>query len=118
MTDTKTEHPYSLVFKKNGLVYVSGATTIDYVTHTPIEGRRESLDAALDEVVRRLASVGADLSHVVKVTYFLRDLSMRAEANVQFEDRFAAPRPARTVVGVSDIPYGGTAVIDVIADMN
>lgn len=113
-----TEHPYSLAFKKNGIVYVSGATTIDYTTHKPVPGRREALDAALNEVERRLKSVGAKLSDVVKVTYFLRDVSLRTEANQQFEERFAEPRPARSVVGVSDIPYGGIAVIDVIADLN
>lgn len=113
-----SEHPYSLALKKNGLIYVSGATTIDYATHKPIPGRREALDAALDEVERRLNSVDAKLSDVVKVTYFLRDISLRNEANQQFQDRFSEPRPARTVVGVSDIPYGGVAVIEVIADVN
>ena len=113
-----SEHPYSLARKKNGLVYVSGATTIDYKTHTPIPGRKEALDAALDEVERRLQSAGAKLSDVVKMTYFLRDLSLRDEANKQFEERFAEPRPARTVIAISDIPYGGVAVIEAIADVN
>jgi enamine deaminase RidA (YjgF/YER057c/UK114 family) len=110
-----SEHPYSLAYEKDGIVYVSGATTIDYATHKPIPGRREALDAALDEVVRRLATVGLDLSHVVKATYYLIDLSLRTEANQQFEERFPKPRPARTVVGIASIPYGGSAVIDVIA---
>jgi 2-iminobutanoate/2-iminopropanoate deaminase len=112
---SKTEHPYSFAYEKDGIVYVSGATTIDYQTHIPIEGRREALDAALNEVERRLGTVGLDLSHVVKVTYFLIDISLRTEANQQFESRFPQPRPARTVVGVSAIPYNGKAVIDVIA---
>lgn len=112
---SKTEHPYSLVAEQNGIVYVSGATTINYETHQPIAGRREALDAALDEVARRLNSVGLALADVVKVTYFLVDISLRAEANQQFEQRFRSPRPARTVVGVSAIPYGGIAVIDAIA---
>jgi enamine deaminase RidA (YjgF/YER057c/UK114 family) len=112
---SKTEHPYSLAYEKDGVVYISGATTIDYSTHQPIRGRRQALDAALEEVERRLASVGLDLAHVAKVTYYLVDISLRAEANQQFEERFKHPRPARTVVGVSSIPYDGSAVIDVIA---
>lgn len=110
-----THHPYSLATERDGIVYVSGATSIDYVTHQPVEGRMEALEAAMDEIVARLGSVGLDLSHVVKVTYFLIDLSLREEANRQYEKRFAEPRPARTVVGVSGIPYGGKCVIDVIA---
>ncbi len=109
------EHPYSFAFEKNGIVYISGATTINYETHQPIPGRREALDAALNEVERRLGTVGLNLSHVVKVTYYLIDISLRAEANQQFEARFQQPRPARTVLGVSAIPYNGQAVIDVIA---
>jgi enamine deaminase RidA (YjgF/YER057c/UK114 family) len=111
----KTEHPYSLAYEKDGVVYISGATTIDYSTHQPVRGRREALDAALTEVEKRLSSVGLNLGHVAKVTYYLVDISLRAEANQQFEQRFKDPRPARTVVGVSSIPYGGSAVIDVIA---
>ena len=109
------DHPYSLVYEKNGIVYVSGAASLDYRTLKPVPGRREALDAALDEVAKRLASIGLDLSHAAKVTYFLADISLRTEANAQFEQRFKAPRPARTVVEVSGIPYGGTAVIDVVA---
>ena len=112
---SKAEHPYSLAYEKDGVVYISGATTIDYTTHKPVAGRREALDAALGEVEKRLASVGLTLAHVAKVTYYLADISLRSEANQQFEERFRHPRPARTVVGVSAIPYGGSAVIDVIA---
>ncbi len=112
---SQAEHPYSFAFEKNGIVYISGATTIDYDTHQPIPGRREALDAALNEVERRLGTVGLNLSHVVKVTYYLIDIGLRTEANQQFEARFQHPRPARTVLGVSAIPYGGQAVIDVIA---
>lgn len=110
-----SEHPYALVAEKDGIVYVSGATSIDYTTHQPVAGRREALDAALAEVRKRLASVGLDLAHVVKLTYFLTDLTLREEANAQYREHFAASRPARSVVGVSAIPYGGVVVIDAIA---
>jgi 2-iminobutanoate/2-iminopropanoate deaminase len=109
------QHPYSLIYEKNGIAYVSGATTIDYTTHEPVEGRREALDAALLEVEKRLGTIGLNLSNVVKVTYFLIDGTLRKEANDQFQERFCEPRPARTVVGVSSIPYGGKCVIDAIA---
>jgi 2-iminobutanoate/2-iminopropanoate deaminase len=111
----KAEHPYSLAFEKDGVVYISGATAIDYTTHKPVEGRREAVDAALNEVEKRLRSVGLELRHVVKASYFLVDLSLRSEVNDQFEERFQEPRPARTVVGVSAAPYGGKCVLEVIA---
>lgn len=108
-------HPYSFVYEKNGIAYVSGAASIDYETHTPIGGRREALDATLDHVEARLATIGLDLSHVVKLTYHLIDLTMRDEANDQIRERFEAPRPARTTLGASELPYGATVVIEAIA---
>jgi len=112
---SNSEHPYSLVVEVDGIIYVSGATSIDYESHRPISGRRAALDAALDEVENRLASVGASLSNVTKLTYFLKDLSLRQEANVQFLERFEVPRPARTVLQVTGIPYDGVVVIDATA---
>ena len=79
------QHPYSLIYEKTGIAYVSGATTIDYTTHEPVEGRREALDAALLEVEKRLGTIGLNLSNVVKVTYFLIDGTLRKEANDQFQ---------------------------------
>jgi 2-iminobutanoate/2-iminopropanoate deaminase len=109
------EHPYSLVLEKDGIVYVSGAASMNYETFEPVKGRLEALDAALDEICRRLATVGLDLSHVVKVTYFVTDVTLRNEANDQFKKRFSKPYPARTVVGVSALPFGNSAAIDVTA---
>ncbi len=109
------EHPYSLVVERNGIVYVSGAASIDYTTHQPVPGRREALDAALNAVEERLGTVGLGLSHIVKLTYFITDLSLRTEANEQIIERFEAPRPARTTVQVSGIPYGAVAAIEAIA---
>lgn len=110
-----TEHPYSFVVERDGIAYVSGAASVDYRTHVPVAGRRESVDAALDAVAARLATVGLGLEHVVKLTYFLTDLTLRDEANDQLVERFADPRPARTTVQVAGIPYGATVVIEAIA---
>ena len=55
------------------------------------------------------------LADVVKVTYYVTDLSLRDEANEQFLGTWSEPRPARTFVGVKDLPYGATVEIDAIA---
>jgi enamine deaminase RidA (YjgF/YER057c/UK114 family) len=107
--------PYSPVFEKHGIVYVSGVATVDYETLLPIAGDEAGLAFALDEVARRLQTIGLTLNDVTKVTYYICDMRLRPLVNAQFEQHFSAPRPARTVVGVSSIPYGGSAIIDVIA---
>ena len=108
------EHPYSLAYEKDGVVYVSGAAAID-ADHNPILGDSECLAAALDAVRKRLAVHGLGLEHVVKTTYFVTDVSLRDEANRQYVEAFPEPRPARTFVEVSGIPYGARVALEAIA---
>ena len=77
------DHPYSLAYEKDGIVYVSGAAAIDG-DHNPILGDSECLAAALDAVRKRLENCGLGLEHVVKTTYFVTDVSLRDEANRQY----------------------------------
>lgn len=108
------EHPYCLAYEKNGIVYVSGAAAIDS-DHNPILGDSECLAAALDAVRKRLDDLGLGLEHVVKTTYFVTDVSLRDEANRQYVEAFPEPRPARTFVEVSGIPYGARVALEAIA---
>lgn len=108
------EHPYTDAYDVDGVVYVSGALSVD--PHgTVVGGRRPALDAALEKLRVRLGTVGLDLEHVVKATYFVTDISLRDEANQQFVDTFAEPRPARSFVEVSRLPYGATVEIEAVA---
>jgi enamine deaminase RidA (YjgF/YER057c/UK114 family) len=95
-------------------VYVSGALSVDG-DGRPVDGRRAPLDAALTQLEHRLATVGAALSDVVKTTYFVTDVTLRDEANEQFCETFAEPRPARTFVEVSALPYGASVEIEAVA---
>src|SRR5699024_3618021 len=59
----------------------------------------------------RLAPAGATLDDVVKLVNYVTDLSLREEANEQLLAAFSDPRPARTFVEVSGLPYGSTVEI-------
>jgi 2-iminobutanoate/2-iminopropanoate deaminase len=108
------DHPYSLAFEKDGIVYVSGAAAVT-PDHEPILGDAECLAAALEAVRSRLEQLGLGLEHVVKTTYFVSDISLRDEANRQYEQAFREPRPARTFVEVSAIPYGARVALEAVA---
>lgn len=108
------DHPYSPAKRVDNVIYVSGALSVD-TDYQPVAGRKEALDAACDRMTERLATAGGELKDVVKLTYFVTDISLREEANKQFTERFAEARPARTFVGVSELPYGSTVEIDAIA---
>jgi 2-iminobutanoate/2-iminopropanoate deaminase len=108
------EHPYSLAFERDGIVYVSGAAAID-ADHNPILGDEECVRAALDAVRDRLVPFGLGLEHVAKTTFFVTDVRLRDEVNRQYVERFAHPRPARTFVEVSAIPYGARVALEAVA---
>lgn len=107
-------HPYSPAKRVGDHIYVSGALSVDR-NYQPVSGRREALDAALERMSERLATAGGELGDVVKLTYFVTDVSLREEANEQFLDNFSEAQPARTFLEVSKLPYGSTVEIDAIA---
>ncbi len=109
-------HPYSPARTSNGLAFVSGALSID-PDGVAVPGREEALDAAIDRMTERLATVGGTLAGVIRLTYFVTDVTLRDEANRQFERIFAEPRPARTFLEVSALPYGATVEIECVAEV-
>lgn len=110
-------HPYSMAYEVDGFVFVSGALSID-PDGKAVGGRMEALDAAIDRMTERLATAGGSLANVIKLTYFVTDVTLREEANRQFEPLFAEPRPARTFMEVSRLPYEATVEIDCIAHLS
>ena len=110
-------HPYSPAFLAGGFAFVSGALSID-TQGKAVDGRVEALDAAIDRMTERLATAGGTLKDVVKLTYFVTDVTLREEANRQYERIFAHPRPARTFLEVSRLPYDATVEIDCIAHLS
>jgi 2-iminobutanoate/2-iminopropanoate deaminase len=114
MTAPDPQHPYSPAVRRGTLVFVSGSLSVDR-EFRPVQGRHEALAAALERMTERLATVDAALGDVVKLTYFVTDGTLRDEANEQYLAAFEYPRPARTFVEVSGLPYGSTVEIDAIA---
>lgn len=106
--------PYSAVQSGGGLLFVSGC--LPWRAEGVIEvDEARAVDSALAVLEERLVAVGASLSQVVKVTYFVTDLALRDRANDQFVARWDAPRPARSVIGVSSLPHGAMVEIEAIA---
>ncbi len=54
-----------------------------------------------------LESVGSDLAHVVHVNVFLKEVRHFEEMNRAYVEAMGAHRPARTVIGVNDLPKPG-----------
>jgi 2-iminobutanoate/2-iminopropanoate deaminase len=54
-----------------------------------------------------LESVGSDLSHVVHINVFLKDMRDFEEMNRAYIEKMGDHRPARTAIGVNELPKPG-----------
>ena len=61
----------------------------------------------LDSFAIMLASVGSDLDHVVHVNVFLLHMGDFEAMNAAYVERMGGHRPARTVIGVRELPKPG-----------
>lgn len=108
------DHPYSPAAVVGDLVFVSGCLPVDEEERI-VTGRRAALDAAVTQIGRRLQGTGASLDDLVRLTYFVTDITLRDDANDQFEDLWPEPRPARSMIGVASLPRGANVEIEAIA---
>ncbi len=103
---------YSYVVESKGpgrTVYIAGQLGLDMenkIVGAPGDFRAQAVKA-IENLKAALASVGADLKDVVKITNFLTDMShigVYREVRDQF---FKEPRPASTAVGISALARPG-----------
>lgn len=113
---TDPQHPYSPAVVANGLVFVSGSLPV-LADGTVVSEGRAAMAAAIEQLRERMATVGAGLADVVKLTYFVTDMGLREFANEQFVELWPEPRPARTVVGVAELPRGCVVEIEAVAKL-
>jgi 2-iminobutanoate/2-iminopropanoate deaminase len=103
-TDDASDHPYSLVRTRDGLLgWVSGVLPYD-AGGAIVSAREAAIDAALARLGERLALSGATLADVVQVTVYLTDMAWRDALNAAWRRTFPQPWPARTAVEVARLP--------------
>ena len=91
--------PYSPVVVGGSFAYTAGQVAFGPDGTLVAGGVEEQTRQVLDNVARCLASAGCSMDDVVKVTAFLSDLEDFDAYNGVYEQRFAAPYPARSTVG-------------------
>jgi reactive intermediate/imine deaminase len=105
---------YSQAIRTGGFVYLSGQIGLDPKSMQLADG----IEAQIHQVFRNLQAVataaGASLDHAVKITVFLTDLANFAKLNEIMAQYFSQPYPARSAVGVSQLPRGALVEIDAI----
>lgn len=108
--------PYSQAVKANGFVYTSGQIALDPASGNLIDS---SFEDQVHRVFKNLKAVlheaGSDFSQVLKATVYLTDMANFPALNAIYTEYFGDHKPARTTVGVSQLPKGGAVEIDLVA---
>jgi 2-iminobutanoate/2-iminopropanoate deaminase len=100
--------PYSHIAKVGPHISIGGTAGFDPATGT-LAGPDVYAQARqiLESFRVMLRSVGSDLDCVVHVNVFLKNIRDFDEMNRAYVDVMGEHRPARTVIGVSDLPKPG-----------
>ena len=99
--------PYSQAIEVNGIIFASGQLPIDPATGEFAEGGiKGQTRQALNNASHIMEEAGTDLSHVVKTTVYLADMSDFADMNEVYSTFFKEPYPARSAVSVKALPKG------------
>lgn len=100
--------PYSHVARVGQHITIGGTAGFD-----PATGALVGTDVAsqtgriLESFQVMLESVGSDLGHVVHVNVFLKEMADFEAMNAAYITKMGAHRPARTVIGVRELPKPG-----------
>lgn len=111
--------PYSQAVTLGNMLYTSGQIAINPTTGTveatDIVGQSKQVMANLKAV---LEAAGTDFDHVVKTTCFLKDVARDFSAfNTVYAQAMGDAKPARSCVGVANLPKGVLVEVEVIASV-
>ena len=100
--------PYNHVAKVGSMITIGATAGVDPATGQLAGSDIPSQTAQiLDSFSVMLESVGSDLAHIVHVGVFLDQMSDFDEMNAAYVEKMGDHRPARTVIGVRELPKPG-----------
>jgi len=100
--------PYNHIAKVGQFISIGGTAGVN-----PVSGQLAGPDVysqakqILKSFEVMLKSVGSDLNHVIHVNVFLKDMRDFDEMNGAYIEMMGDHRPARTVIGVNELPKPG-----------
>ena len=100
--------PYNHIAKVGSFITIGATAGVD-----PATGRLAGVDVAsqthqiLTSFDVMLRSVGSDLNHIVHVNVFLKEMADFDAMNGAYVESMGDHRPARTVIGVRELPKPG-----------
>lgn len=110
-TPAKPVGPYTPIVRAGDWLVVSGQVGIadGRLVGGGVPGE---LRQAIGNLEAQLATEGAGLTDVVKTTVFLRHMSDYPAMNEAYVECFGDHRPARSAIGVADLPLGALVEVE------
>ncbi len=103
--------PYNHIAKVDRFITIGGTAGVD-----PATGQLAGPDIypqakqILESFRVMLQSVDSDLDHVIHINVFLKDMQDFEEMNRAYVEMMGDHRPARTVIGVAELPKPGVLI--------
>jgi len=109
--------PYSQGILYGNFIFTSGQIGIDPESGKLVEGFREQVLRALNNLKAVVEAAGGSRCSIVKVVVYLTELEKFKEFNEIYEEFFkeCPVKPARVTVGVKELPLGAQVEVECIA---
>ncbi|MCI0484708.1 MAG: RidA family protein [candidate division NC10 bacterium] len=112
----KAVGPYVQGVKAHGFLFTAGQIGLDPATGKLVEG---GIEAQTRRVLENLKAVveaaGTSFQQAVKATVYLTDLSHFQAMNQIYATYFESQSPARSTIGVAQLPLGALVEIELVA---
>lgn len=108
--------PYSQAIKAAGLLFISGQVALIPGTSNLVTSTiSEETEQVMNNLKAILTEAGLGFDHVIKVTIFLKDMSLFIPVNEVYGRFFGSRFPARETVAVNGLPKDANVEISMIA---
>ena len=108
--------PYSQAIKYGDLIFVSGQTSEDPVTNTPVhDSVADQTRRIMNNIKTILEAAGSNLEKVLRVDIYLSTMDHKKELNAAYLEFFSGNLHARNCVAARDLDDGLDVEIEVIA---
>lgn len=107
--------PYSQAIKVGNTVYLSGQIPLNPVNQELVKGDMTAQATQVFENLKAVAeAAGGSLDSIVRISIYLTDLTHFPVVNEVMKHYFKAPFPARSTIGVAELPKGAAVEADAI----
>jgi len=111
-----SKSPLSQAVKAGNMIFISGQVPVDSKTMQLVsEDFATQARKVLESIKGIIEAAGGNLSQIVKTTVFLTDMSRFQEMNEIYKSYFPEEPPARTCIGIKELPRKAQIEIEAIA---